>query len=128
MGPTAACSILGPRSRWLWLRWHFSSRKSRGTAIKRKMTDPGMRHIADVFHKPNLRRDGKTVTRQAVRGIILADHGKSLALMVHSTENGDYKFPGGGIEPGEDQAAALTREVREECGAQITGEIIPYGQ
>ena len=30
-----------------------------------------------------------------------------------------WGFPGGGIEPGEDAATAIRREVREECGLEI---------
>lgn len=44
--------------------------------------------------------------------------------MVHSQQIGDYKFPGGGVEYGEDAASALSREIQEECGC-ITTEIGP---
>jgi hypothetical protein len=40
--------------------------------------------------------EGRTVFREAVRGIIL--NGRDL-FMLHSPVNGDYKFPGGGIQP-----------------------------
>lgn len=55
---------------------------------------------------------GKVVYRKAVRAIILRD-GK--LLMVHSNR-GDYKFPGGGINPKESEEEALKREVEEETG------------
>ena len=45
--------------------------------------------------------------------------------MIYSPVNGDYKFPGGGIEPNEPHIETLRREIREESGAtltQITGE------
>jgi ADP-ribose pyrophosphatase YjhB (NUDIX family) len=48
--------------------------------------------------------------------------------MIYSPKNGDYKFPGGGIDPGETDHEALTREIREEAGAQICGEIREFGQ
>jgi len=39
--------------------------------------------------------------------------------MVHSTSVGDYKFPGGGLQPGESHAEALSREIEEECGMRL---------
>lgn len=50
--------------------------------------------------------------REAVRAVIIKD-GK--LLMVHSNK-GDYKFPGGGINSGENHEEALKREIREETG------------
>lgn len=51
--------------------------------------------------------------RPSVRGIIIRD-GK--VAMVYSRKYSYYKFPGGGIESGEDHITALVREVREETG------------
>ena len=56
------------------------------------------------------------VERTAVRAVIW--RGPEL-LMVHSPVAGDYKFPGGGVEPGESLVDALVREVREECGRSV---------
>ncbi len=50
--------------------------------------------------------------RTAVRAILF--YGDKV-LMV-KTNRGDYKFPGGGVEPGEDQEKALIREIAEETG------------
>ena len=58
------------------------------------------------------------VERTAVRAVVR--RGSDL-LMVHSPVAGDYKFPGGGLEPGETMVDALVREVREECGRGVTG-------
>jgi 8-oxo-dGTP pyrophosphatase MutT (NUDIX family) len=46
--------------------------------------------------------------------------------MVHSRIAGDFKFPGGGLEPGESAHQALVREVSEECGRTVTrvGDVI----
>ncbi len=50
--------------------------------------------------------------RIAVRAILF--YGDQV-LMV-KTNRGDYKFPGGGIKPGEDHKKALIREIAEETG------------
>jgi len=55
--------------------------------------------------------------RRAVRAVIYRS-GK--LLMVYSKKNGDYKFPGGGIEKGENEMDALKREVKEETGYDIS--------
>ena len=54
----------------------------------------------------------KVNIRTAVRAIIYRD-GK---LLMVQTNCGDYKFPGGGVNAGEDKRAALLREIREESG------------
>ena len=60
-----------------------------------------------------------------MRGIIL--RGDRIAL-VHSLEYDYYKFPGGGIEPGEDHRETLIREVAEESGLVVRPDTIrPYG-
>ena len=79
-----------------------------------------MRHILTIDRKdydPN----GTREVRPSVRGIILRE-GK--VLMVHSLKYDYYKFPGGGIEPGEDRLAALCREVREESGYEVLPDSI----
>ena len=83
-----------------------------------------MRALFDIDTKdydPN----GKPFVRPSVRGIILRD-GK--VAMVHSLKYDYYKFPGGGIEPGETNRQALIREVAEESGLQVCPESIrEYG-
>lgn len=69
--------------------------------------------------------DGTRFERPSVRGIIVRD-GK--LAMVHSIKYDYYKFPGGGIEPGEDHKETLIREVREEAGLKvIPGSIREFG-
>lgn len=69
--------------------------------------------------------NGKAFVRPSVRGIILRD-GK--VAMVHSIKYDYYKFPGGGIEPGESQRETLIREVQEESGLQVRPDTIrEYG-
>lgn len=60
---------------------------------------------------------GRTAVRAVIRRTVVdADE----LLMIHSRVAGDYKFPGGGVEPGESLSEALVREVREECGRTVT--------
>ena len=48
--------------------------------------------------------------------------------MVYSQKFRHYKFPGGGIEPGESREAALIREAREEAGLVLDPQSVrPYG-
>ena len=63
--------------------------------------------------------------RDSARSIIIKD---GLLAMVHSLKYDYYKFPGGGIENGEDPLEALIRETREETGLTvIPGSIKEYG-
>lgn len=87
---------------------------------------PGEQRVADLMGAPRITIDvggidpttARVVERTAVRAIARRD---DALLMVHSPVAGDYKFPGGGVEPGETLVAALMREVREECGRDVTG-------
>ncbi len=40
-------------------------------------------------------------------------------LLLRATVTGGYKFPGGGVETGEDPQDALARELDEECGRAL---------
>ena len=63
--------------------------------------------------------------RPSVRGIIIRD-GK--AGLVRSLKYNYYKFPGGGMESGEEHRETLIREVREESGLIVIPESIKeYG-
>lgn len=57
----------------------------------------------------------KVTYRTAVRSVVYRD-GK---LLMASTNKGDFKFPGGGVEPTEDLERALHREMVEETGFEI---------
>ena len=66
-----------------------------------------------------------TFVRNSARSIIIS--GNKLA-MVHSLKYDYYKFPGGGIEHGEDPVAAMIRETREEAGLSVIPDTVKeYG-
>ena len=67
--------------------------------------------------------DGSFVERTAVRGII-CQNGKYLVIL---GEQGDCKFPGGGMEQGEFLFGTLTREVLEETGCHVKPDSIREG-
>lgn len=77
------------------------------------------------MRSPGVPCAGKTISREAVRGIIA--RGNAL-LLLYSTELRDYKFPGGGVQAGETHRQALLREIREETGANMTGIELPFGK
>ena len=67
----------------------------------------------------------RTFVRNSARSIIISDN--KLA-MIHSLKYDYYKFPGGGIEQGEDPVAAVIRETREEAGLVIIPDSVrEYG-
>ena len=88
-----------------------------------------MQILAEIYRAEGINTHGKTVHRTAVRAVIL--RGPEL-LMVYSSNVGDYKFPGGGVDLGETHQQALARELLEECGASLLsmdrelGAIVEY--
>ncbi len=64
-------------------------------------------------------------SRNSARSIVIRD-GK--IAMIHSQKYNYYKFPGGGIEKGEDPISAMIRETREEAGLIVIPETVrEYG-
>src|SRR5215475_7638540 len=55
----------------------------------------------------------------SVKGIVI--HDASVLLLLN--ERGEWDLPGGRPDPGEDQRAALRREVREETGVEVGAAI-----
>ena len=75
----------------------------------------------DDLSKPKINR------RKAVRAIIYNAINENQILLIR-TNRGDYKFPGGGIKKNENHEDALFREVKEETGFSLSGEIIFIGK
>lgn len=66
-----------------------------------------------------------TFVRDSARSIIIVNN---KIAMVHSLKYDYYKFPGGGIESGENPIDAMIRETREESGLIVKPETIKeYG-
>ena len=66
-----------------------------------------------------------TFMRDSARSIIIRN-GK--IAMIHSLKYDYYKFPGGGIENGEDPIEAMIRETQEEAGLKVVLETVKeYG-
>lgn len=90
---------------------------------------PARKLFIEIFRHPDAPRNGHAIQREAVRGII---RDQNRLLMIYSTVNNDYKFPGGGRKDGESLPQTLRREVEEECGASVTrierflGSVIEY--
>lgn len=84
-----------------------------------------MELIGEIYRRDGLVLNGKAIMRNAVRAII--PRGRAL-LMVYSRANGDYKFPGGGVNVGEVFEEALARELAEECGAHLIKVEAEFGK
>lgn len=55
-----------------------------------------------------------------VGGLVYDDEGRLLVVRrAHDPGRGLWSVPGGRVEPGEDDAAALVRELREETGLDV---------
>lgn len=69
--------------------------------------------------------NGIVFARHSARAIIIRE---GTVAMVYSRKFDYYKFPGGGIEQGEDPLNAMIREAAEEAGLRVLPETIrPYG-
>ncbi len=90
-----------------------------------------MKILKEFYSSADLNLDGRIISREAVRAIILKE---DQILMMHSPVKGDYKFPGGGIKERETHEEALLREIKEECGLILSeiraefGLVIEYAR
>ena len=83
-----------------------------------------MRLLFDL-DKKNYRQCTHTFVRNSARSIMIS--GGQVA-MVHSLKYDYYKFPGGGIEDGENPVDAMIRETMEEAGLKVLPETVrEYG-
>lgn len=71
-----------------------------------------------VMDEKNYTEDMPVFERVGVRAIIR----KNGLLAMQQSASGEYKIPGGGMEPGETIEEALMREVREETGLLVIPE------
>ena len=77
-----------------------------------------------LMDEKNYDPDLPEITRDAVRGIVW-HKGKMLFI---KSSFGEVKLPGGGVEKGESDIAALIREVREETGFEVIPDsVMPFG-
>lgn len=61
-------------------------------------------------------RHNHTYLRRAIRAVAVKN---GRYLMTFSESEGDYKFPGGGTQPGESHRLTLGRELQEETGYSL---------
>ena len=90
----------------------MSAHDGRATPADPRVTSAAPATHAELVHDDTLDFTGTTIRRAAVRGVLQRDD----RLLLVRSNDGDYAFPGGGIEPGETPAEALAREFLEECG------------
>ena len=75
-----------------------------------------MKQLGDIIVSQLLSGQTNETYRQAARGIVRDGNN---VLMIYCAFYGDYTFPGGGVENGEDPLNALKRECNEEAGVII---------
>lgn len=78
-----------------------------------------MKNLLTLDEK-NYGEDLEEIYRIAVRGIIFRD-GK---LLMTESDDGELKFPGGGMEEGENDIETLLRETLEETGFAVVPETV----
>ena len=92
--------------------------------VKFQLVDGGSAPLrsADASQQPDAPAGLRQIERDIVGAVIVSADGK--ILLGENRAGGVYEgmltVPGGGIEPGEDAAAALHREVLEETGIDLT--------
>ncbi len=69
---------------------------------------------------------------RVVRGMTLGTRGvvrdvEGRMLVVRQRYTSGWVFPGGGVDRGEAPVTAMKREVMEETGVQLTGDVVMHG-
>ena len=77
-----------------------------------------------IVKAPGLDLGGRRILRRAYRAVVIDG---DRILLVKDRLHGEFKFPGGGAEPGERAFPALARETAEETGYRIKTRIRPFG-
>lgn len=73
-----------------------------------------------VFDAKDYQDTVKVNEKYSVRGIIFREG----RLAMQCSRDGEYKLPGGGMEPGETRVQTLMREIREETGLLVVEDSI----
>ena len=98
-----------------------------GLDVKRRLLtlEESRMRLLFTLDRGDYEEGGKVFSRPSARAVVIRE---GRVAMVYSQKFRHYKFPGGGIEPGESREAALQREAREEAGLVLDMETIrPYG-
>ena len=98
-----------------------------GLDVKRRLLtlEESRMRLLFTLDRGDCEEGGKAFSRPSARAVVIRD---GRVAMVFSQKYGHYKFPGGGIEPGESREAALLREAREEAGLVLDlAGVQPYG-
>jgi 8-oxo-dGTP pyrophosphatase MutT (NUDIX family) len=100
----------------------YNKEKPRGGDDMGTLEENGKDCLVNIDRK-NYVVSGSKRQRISIRGVIKY-HGKY--AMIHSNMFGEYRFPGGKMDPGETKEDTLIREVKEEVGLFVKSETISY--
>jgi len=74
----------------------------------------------DILGEPHLVDRHALIKRTSTYAVIQNKQG--ILLVTDRTSGGQWEFPGGGVDPGEDKIGALRREILEETGLHMDGK------